>query len=96
MLVDLESAKQQVRRDDDADDDRIVDLIRDASVIVLQFMKISEDSYSGTDGNLVDVPLPVRRATLLVIEEMYDRPENDPLTPAVRSILHRMRDPALA
>lgn len=96
MLVDLETAKKQIRRDDDDDDDRIVFLIRSASVIVLKFLKISEDSYSGTDGNLVDVPLDVQQATLLVIENLYDRPTEDPLTEAVRSILHRSRTPAIA
>jgi hypothetical protein len=96
MLVDLETTKKHLRRDDDDDDDRIVKLIRASSDIVLDFLKISEDSYSGTDGNLVDVPLMVEQATLLVIENLYDRPTEDPLTEAVRSILHRMRDPALA
>jgi hypothetical protein len=96
LLVDLETAKKHLRRDDDDDDDRIVKLIRAASVIVLKFLKISEDSYSGTDGNLVDVPLDVEQATLLVIESLYDDPTADPLTEAVRSILHRSRHPAIA
>lgn len=96
MLVDLETTKRHLRRDDDDDDDRIVRTIRRASAIVLDFLKISDDSYSGTDGNLADVLLIVEQATLLVIENLYDHPEQDPLSEAVRSILHRMRDPALA
>lgn len=95
MLVDLETAKRHLRRDDDEDDTRIVDTIRQASAIVLDYLKISPESYSGTDGNLSDVPVMVEAATLLVIDVLYDRPEEDPLTDAVRSILHRMRDPAM-
>lgn len=96
MLVDLESAKRHLRRDDDDDDTRIVATIHQASAIVLDFLKISQDSYSGTDGDLFGVPLMVEAATLLVIENLYDHPEIDPLSEAVRSILHRLRDPALA
>ena len=96
MLVDLETAKRHLRRDDDDDDDRIKKTMDAASEIILDYLKISQDSYSGTDGNLSDVPLRVQQATLLVIESLYDSPEVDPLTEAVRSILHRSRDPALA
>jgi hypothetical protein len=96
MLENLDTAKQQLRRDDDSDDDRIVFIIRAASDIVLDFLKISLDSYSGTDGNHSDIPLIVQQATLLVIENLYDRPTEDPLTDAVRSILHRSRTPAIA
>jgi hypothetical protein len=95
MLVDLESAKRTLRRDDDDDDVRIKTLVDTASEIILDYLKISQDSYSGTDGNLVDVPLRVQQATLLVVESLYDHPEVDPITPAVVSILMRTRDPAI-
>jgi hypothetical protein len=96
MLVDLESAKRTLRRDDDDDDVRIKVLVDTASEIILDYLKISQLSYSGTDGNLSDVPLRVQQATLLVVESLYDHPEVDPITPAVVSILMRSRDPALA
>jgi hypothetical protein len=96
MLVDLESAKRTLRRDDDDDDVRIKTLVDTASEIILDYLKISQLSYSGTDGNLSDVPLRVQQATLLVVESLYDHPEVDPITPAVVSILMRSRDPALA
>lgn len=96
MLVDLETVKAHLRRDDDDDDERIVQTTERASAIVLDYLKISQDSYGGTDGNLDDVPMMVEAATLVVIENLYDHPEIDPLTDAVRSILHRMRDPAMA
>jgi hypothetical protein len=96
MLVDLEATKRHLRRDDDHDDDRIVSTIRQASAIVLDYLKVAPEYYSGTDGNLEDVPLMVEAATLLVIESLYDHPDQDPLSDAVRSILHRLRDPALA
>lgn len=96
MLVDLDTVKLHLRRDDDDDDERIVRTMVQASAIVLDYLKISQDSYGGTDGNADDVPMMVEAATLLVIENLYDHPEIDPLSEAVRSILHRMRDPAMS
>ena len=96
MLVDLETTKRHLRRDDDYDDERIVLLIDQASTIVVDYLKLPEGTYEATDGSPDDVPRMVEAATLLVIEGLYDRPESDPLTEAVRSILHRSRDPALA
>jgi hypothetical protein len=92
MLVDLDMAKRTLRRDDE----RIQDTINIAGAIVLDYLKLTPESYSGTDGNHADVPLLVQQATLLVVESLYDNPEVDPLTPAVVSILMRSRDPAIA
>jgi hypothetical protein len=41
-----------------------------------------------------DFPDDVYAAIVRVIMSMYDDPKEDPLTAAVRSILHRRRDPA--
>ena len=96
MLVDIDTAKRHLRRDDNYDDERIALLIDQASEIMIDYLKLPEGTYQATDGSPDDVPRMVEAATLLVIESMYDRPEVDPLTEAVRSILHRSRDPAIA
>lgn len=98
-LVTLADAKEQLRiesdnTDHDAHLTRIVD---QASHIVTDFLKIDEDEYgTSPDDGSPAVPNLVQAATLLVIEKLFDgTPDEDPLTPAVRSILHRYRDPAL-
>lgn len=96
MLVDLDTAKRHLRRDDDADDERIMLIIDQSSAIVIDYLKLPAGTYEATDGSPDDVPRMVEAATLLIIESMYDKPEVDPLTDAVVSILRRSRDPAMA
>ena len=96
MIVDLETAKQHLKVVDDADDDNIFRKLAEAEAIVLDYLKIPASSYDIDASPYVEPPKMVRAAILLVLENLYDRPEQDPLSNAVRSILHRSRDPALA
>ena len=96
MIVDLETAKQHLHVIDDADDDNIFRKLEEASAIVLDYLKLDDDAYAIDASPYVEPPKMVRVAVLLVLENLYDRPEEDPLSNAVRSILHRKRDPALA
>lgn len=95
MILDLEAVKQELKVDIDDDDDRIVRTMDQATAIVLDFLKVASDAYEDVNGDN-DFPDIVYAAIVRVIQSMYDTPEKDPLTEAVRSMLHRSRDPALA
>ena len=89
-LVSLELTKSFLRIDDDEEDELIDRLIENASVIVTDYVKVDDTAYD------VTLPRNVEQALLLVIRNLYKREDEDPLTPAVRSLLHRERDPAIA
>jgi hypothetical protein len=95
MILDLEAVKQELKVDIDDDDERIVRKMDQAVAIVLDFLKVDSDAYENVDGDN-DFPDIVYAGVIGVILAMYDKPDKDPLTPAVRSMLHRLRDPALA
>lgn len=95
MILDIEAVKQELKIDIDDDDERVVRTMDQAVSIVLDFLKVDSDAYENDDGDN-DFPDIVYAAIVRVILSMYDEPEKDPLTPAVRSMLHRLRDPALA
>lgn len=95
MILDLNSLKQELRVDIDDDDERILKTMNHAVAIVLDFLKVSETEYTNSSGDN-DFPEIIYAAIIRVAMSMYDYPEKDPLTEAVRSMLHRSRDPALA
>lgn len=101
-LVTLSQAKAHLKPPGDFDDSRIEDLIRDASEIVCDYLKVTSDYFQSTVGNPnQDVPGAVRAATLLVLGALYDNadgqdPDKEPLSPAVKALLHSRRTPTLA
>lgn len=98
-LVTLEIAKEHLKPPGDIDDVKIERLIEEASVIVLDYIKLESDAYQNTDGTPDGtVPPPVRAAMLLVLDVLYEVSDGsvDPLTPAVKSLLHTRRVPTLA
>lgn len=96
MIVDLETAKRNLHILSDDDDENLVLLLEVASAIVVDFLKLDTGTYDLGASPYVEPPKPVEMAVLLVMENLYDRPDDDPLSTAVRSVLHRLRDPALA
>ena len=96
MIVDLETAKRHLRRTDDDDDENIVSKLEQASAIVVDYLKLDAGTYDVGASPYVEPPQMVQAAVLLTLENLYVNPEEDPLSNAVRSILHRSRDPALA
>ena len=96
MLVDLETARRNLKQLDTSDDDNIVLLLRQASAIVVDYLKLPAGVYEDADGNPTNVPVMVSAAVLLVLRSLYDEPDVDPINAAVRSVLMRSRDPALA
>ncbi|MDW9256530.1 hypothetical protein C7S16_2472 [Burkholderia thailandensis] len=72
-----------------------------ASDVIVDYLKLKKipDTWVLEDGDTPStVPGPVRSAVLLVLGALYDDREGmtDPLTPAVESLLMRLRDPAVA
>ena len=101
QLVSMERALAHLRVGSGEDDAAIADLIDAASGIIVDYLKLKAvpDDWALEDGDTPStVPGPVRSAVLLVIGSLYADREGatDPLTPAVESLLMRMRDPAVA
>lgn len=96
-LITLEQAKLQLRIDDENDehDEHLEELIEDASGIVLDYLKKSETEWQTTSGEPEEVPRAVISATKLVLQSLFEG-DDEPLSQAVKDLLHRYRDPALA
>jgi hypothetical protein len=108
-LVDFDTAKAHVRLDHDVDDDVLQIYLNAASRAVMRYMKVTEDEYIDSSGELeIDsngdtlVPADVQQAVLLLTSIFFsDRSgtANWPdgyLPPAVKSLLTPLRDPTLA
>lgn len=102
-IITMEAAKRHLRPPGDIDDVRIQDLMEQASMIVLEYIKLPFDAYLDTTGVLHedDVPPTVRAATLLVLGALYDNADGQdadkmPLSEAVKALLHGRRVPTLA
>ena len=101
QLVSFNRALSHLRVEAGDDDDTIKDLIDAASDIVVDYLKLKEipDTWALEEGDIPStVPGAVRSAVLLVLCTLYEDREGttNPLTPAVESLLMRLRDPALA
>lgn len=98
-LVTLEAAKEHLRIDDPDQDEEVTDRIGDASDIVIDYLKRPDHEWTEDD-----VPGNVRASVLLVLGALWQNREGvgqyaedmDPISPAVVSLLRRMRDPAIA
>lgn len=96
-LVTLLEAKRHLRLDGDIESplsetyQEAESKILQASHIVMDYIKRPADEWDD-----VSAPPLIKAAVLLVMNVLYDHPEDDPITVGVRSILHRYRDPALA
>lgn len=104
-LVTLEEAKSQLRISDTLDDTKIAQVVLAASAIILTYMKIDvpvEDSPDTRISQMFDedtVPEEVKAAVLLAVSDLYENREGqnaDPLSAAVKALLHARRDPTLA
>jgi len=102
-LVTLEAAKRHLKPPGTVDDTRITDIIAQATSIVLEYIKKPEGEYQNAEGAPIAqlVPPNVQAACLLVIGSLYDNADGqnkdkDPLSPAVKSLLHARRMPSIA
>ncbi len=105
MLITLEQAKAQIEMDHDLSDDMLAEKVLEASAIVLDFLKKDADLWQDSSGVPQDVPLVVQAATKMVFGALFENREGgnevnqdvpQPLSQAVKDLLHRYRDPAMA
>lgn len=91
-LVSLVTAKEHLRVISSDHDEDIQQKLDDAEDIVVDYLK--KPDHGWTEGT---VPPRVRAAILLVLGALFENREGgDPISDAVRSVLWRDRDPALA
>ena len=96
ILVDLATAKGHLRVSDDSGDDIIMRELQNASTLVVDYLKLDSGYYDETNSPVIPIPDIVVLAVLLVLDNLHWRPEIDPISPAVESVLRRSRDPAIA
>jgi hypothetical protein len=94
ILVDLETVKRDLRVTDDLSDEDIVTKIELASGLIADYLKSDLSEYQPDASDQAPVPGQLKAAVLLAIRALYDGKE--PLSETVKSLLHRMRDPAMA
>jgi len=95
-LVSLQTAMAHLREDDPAVEIDVQTKLDDAEGVVIDYLK--RPSHGWTEET---VPGPVRSSILLALGTLYGvreagAEESDPISPAVVSLLRRLRDPALA
>lgn len=96
-IVSLQQAKAHLRiTDTDSDTELTATFIPGASAVVASYLKWP--ALWPYDGAASTFPPHIQSATLLVLACMFEDREgdNDPIGPAVVSILARDRNPALA
>lgn len=101
MLITLDQAKAHLVIEHDEIDETIEEKVQEASAIVLDYLKRDEAEWQNTSGDPDGVPYLVQAATKLVVGALMENREgNDngpqPLSQAVKDLLHRYRDPAIA
>lgn len=92
-LVTVAQAKTHLRVDHQDSDADIHLKLDQASAIVMDYIRPPEEEWDEATA-----PPLIQAAVLLVLGELYDgsRAMGDPLTPGVKNLLRRYRDPALA
>lgn len=105
-LVTLDEAKNHLHIElENTDHDDDLDLKREAaSAILLDYLKVSEDYWQDSNSAPVSPPYLIRAATLLILGALFENREGnpagqgvaEPLSQAVKDLVHRYRDPALA
>jgi hypothetical protein len=102
-LITLDAAKRHLVIDHDELDDTLEEKVDEASGIVLDYLKRPDSEWQTTAGTPDEVPYVVQAATKLVLGALWENREgNDyallpqPLSPTVKNLLHRLRDPAIA
>lgn len=96
-LITFEQAASQLKLDDSAEqDEEVYREMDDATGIIIDYLKKPDHGWTVTT-----VPSSVRQAILLVLTDVHEhRAPSDSqdlyITKAVKNLLYRQRDPALA
>ena len=86
MIVELEEATRNLHADED--DCEIPSLLARAEGIVLGHLELEDYELDLEDPKVGE---PVKAAVLIVLQELYDKRDSDPLTPAAISLLRPFR-----
>lgn len=89
-LVTIEDAKARLQIDFDDKDADLESMVEEATDIVVGYIKQPDHEWTPET-----VPYRIKSAILLGVKSLFDG-DGEVLTDAVKSILHRDRDPALA
>jgi len=90
-LISLADAKTDLRVTSTDDDNDVTLKMNMATEIVVDYIKRPDHGWD------VDTsPYLIKAAIILVLRNLFDEENSDPLTDGVKAILHRFRDPALA
>lgn len=98
-LLDLQEAKDHLRMVSERFDGDIQVKITAASAILFNYIKVNPDASPLSVPWTGDVPFDIKAACCLILGSLNKSREGevaDPLSPAVRALLHRWRDPAMA
>lgn len=95
-LVTLTEVQDRLRIDGDDNDLDLMRMAEEATDIVLNYLKRPSQQGDGYDEWTPEtVPGTVRSAILLVVRNLHDELD-EPLSQAVKNLVERYRDPALA
>jgi hypothetical protein len=99
-LITMEEARAHLRVTGTRADEDIQLKIIAAGAILLNYIKVDQDeSPLSMPWGAEDVPWDIKAATMLILGELFAERESgkaDVLSQAVKSLLHRYRDPAMA
>lgn len=95
MIVTLDIMQEEIGRLDDYHAALISRKITDAEAIVIDYIKAESDAYENDD-EVNDFPQVIAAAVIQVCKNLYERPDEDPISEGVKNLLYRQRDPALA
>lgn len=100
-LIDLEEAKDHLRVTGTRFDADIQNKILQASAIIFNYLKVNVNDSPLSVPWTGAIPWDIKAACCLVVGILNryrddGEAEADPLSPAVRSLLHRYRTPAMA
>lgn len=100
-LVTFEQMKSQLEMDHDDSDTLIEEIVERASFIVLDYLKMDLDAYQDSSGDPSAVPFPIEAAVLLAGAALFENRDGSvdgpqALSQAVKDLVHRYRDPAMA
>lgn len=89
-LITIEEARDQLKAYSQAYDE--IDRLREeASAIVLDYVTVEEKE----DWTEETAPFNVKSAVKIALTVLYDHRTDNPLTDGVKSLLRRLRDPAV-
>lgn len=90
-LITSDEAKRHLKVDSDDDDADVMAKALQAEAIIIDYIKKPDHEWTAET-----VPYVIKAAMLLMLGQLYADRENADITPPIKNLLHRSRDPAIA